>query len=203
MESFGLMDASGLGFYLLLPLYLCLHPLTVEMSVCAFSIACKLGDWGYDQCKCTIWHSELEVQRARGNRGEERNHLLYITSCRISAVRGEVLGKLASCTVNKYICVKIEYVTAAAVLFVCFVPRSLYWNVFCLDFTSSAGAVTFKIHPSGLTVTWLPLPLWAGSHSCDRTTCLLRVCVRERACACVCNEELRCGEVIQDIVSSQ
>lgn len=44
MESFGLMDASGVGFYLLLPLYLCLHPLTVEMSVCTFSIACEHGD---------------------------------------------------------------------------------------------------------------------------------------------------------------
>lgn len=44
MESFGLMDASGVGFYLLLPLYLCLHQLTVEMSVCTFSIACEHGD---------------------------------------------------------------------------------------------------------------------------------------------------------------
>lgn len=40
MESFGLMDASGVGFYLLLPLYLCLRPLPVEMSVCTFSTAC-------------------------------------------------------------------------------------------------------------------------------------------------------------------
>jgi len=44
MESFGLMDASGMGSYLLLPLYLCLHPLTVEMSACTFSIAWKHGD---------------------------------------------------------------------------------------------------------------------------------------------------------------
>lgn len=44
MESFGLMDASGVGFYLLLPLYLCLHPLTVEMSVCTFSTAREHGD---------------------------------------------------------------------------------------------------------------------------------------------------------------
>lgn len=65
MESFGLMDASGAGFYLLLPLYRCLHSLTIEMSVCTFSIACEHDDRGYDQCKCTIWHSELEAQRAR------------------------------------------------------------------------------------------------------------------------------------------
>lgn len=99
MESFGLMDASGMGFYLLLPLCLCLHPLIVEMSVCTFSIAYKHVDWGYDHCKCTIWHSESEVQRARGNQGEVRNHLPYITSCGISTVN----EKLALCAVDKYI----------------------------------------------------------------------------------------------------
>lgn len=44
MESFGLMDASGGGFYLLLPFYFCLHPFTAEMPVCAFSIARQRGD---------------------------------------------------------------------------------------------------------------------------------------------------------------
>lgn len=44
MESFGLMDASGMGFYLSLPLYLCLHPFTAEMPVCTFSIAHERGD---------------------------------------------------------------------------------------------------------------------------------------------------------------
>lgn len=43
MESFGLMDASGVGFYLSLPLYFCLHPFA-EMPVCAFSIARERGD---------------------------------------------------------------------------------------------------------------------------------------------------------------
>lgn len=44
MESFGLMDASGMGFYLSLPLYLCLHPFTAEMPVCTFSTARECGD---------------------------------------------------------------------------------------------------------------------------------------------------------------
>lgn len=44
MESFGLMDALGVGFYLSLPLYFCLHPFPAEMPVCAFSIAHKHGD---------------------------------------------------------------------------------------------------------------------------------------------------------------
>lgn len=72
MESFGLMDASGMGFYLLLSLYLCPHPLTVEISVCTFSIACKHGDWGYGQCKCTIlaqWIGGAEGKRkSRGGK---------------------------------------------------------------------------------------------------------------------------------------
>lgn len=66
MESFGVMDASGVRFYPLLPLYLCLHPPTAEMSACTFSIACECGYWGYGQCKCTIWHHESEVERAGG-----------------------------------------------------------------------------------------------------------------------------------------
>lgn len=166
MESFGLMDASGVGFYLLLPLYLCLHPLAVEMSVCTFSIACEHGDWGYDQCKCTIWHSELEVRGARGNRGEERNHLPYVVSCSISTVRAEMPGKNASCAVNKYIYVWLL-------------------RVFCPGRTA-AGVVTFKIHPSAFTVTWLPLPLWAWSHIWDTTTCMQCVlCVLEEVCLCV------------------
>lgn len=44
MESFGLMDASGMGFYLSLPLYFSLHPFTTEMPVCTFSITRKCGD---------------------------------------------------------------------------------------------------------------------------------------------------------------
>lgn len=64
MESFGLMDASGVGFYLSLPLYFCLHLFTAEIPVRTFSIARERGDWGYDQCKCTIWHSGLDEQRA-------------------------------------------------------------------------------------------------------------------------------------------
>ncbi len=78
----------------------------------------------------------------------------------------------------------------------CFIPCSLYRNVFSLDFTSSAGAVIVKIQPFLFTGTLLPLPLWAGFHVRDRTTCILYVCV------CVC-EELRYEEVIQASVSSQ
>lgn len=106
MESFGLMDASGVGFYLLLPLYHCLHPFTVEMCACTFSIACKHGDWGYGQCKCTIWHSELEVHRARGNRGEERNRLPYVTACRMStAQKGRCLeNSIYVQWMNMFIC---------------------------------------------------------------------------------------------------
>lgn len=44
MESFGLMDASGVGFYLSLPLYFCLHPFAAEMPIYAFSIARERGD---------------------------------------------------------------------------------------------------------------------------------------------------------------
>lgn len=129
MESFGLMDASGVGFYLLLPLYLCLHPLTVAMSVCTFSIACEHGDWGYDQCKCTIWHSECGVQRAGGNRGEDRNHLLCITSCRISRLRGETLWNLALIRT----CGKIKYVTAFGFSFDSLLTFFWDWNLHLLQ----------------------------------------------------------------------
>lgn len=44
MESFGLMDASGVGFYLSFPLYFCLYPFAAEIHIYAFSIARERGD---------------------------------------------------------------------------------------------------------------------------------------------------------------
>lgn len=145
MESFGLMDASGVGFYLLLPLYHCLHPFTVEMCACTFSIACKHGDWGYGQCKCTIWHSELEVHRARGNRGEERNRLPYITACRMStAQKGRCLeNSIYVQWMNMFIC--------EDKICDCLCPRCI--GMHCLIFIHSAGSVTPKIPPSEFTET--------------------------------------------------
>lgn len=94
MESFGLMDASGEGFYLLLPLYLCLHPLTAQMSAWTFSIASKHGDWGYGQCKCAIWHIESKMDRAGGNLQEEQSFTLHCLSRSIKMANNHIRDPL-------------------------------------------------------------------------------------------------------------
>lgn len=141
-----------------------------------------------------FWHSELEVQRARGNWGEERNHLPYPL---VSIVWGEMLGKFALCTMNKSAVCCICEKTGAGV------EHFRFTGSLCPCLTDSASQPGQRVLGVHAMRSWVVgRQCRASSHHCKRFLTgspseartlhsLLKPCKTVHACVHTCEQNYK------------